>query len=168
MMVDCSLRTAISLANAGSSSDLYYIYLNTGTYTLSFPGYDDANALGDLDIYGPTVYIQGNGVNDTIITQSGTFDRIIDHQGDHNLNLINLTIQGGNLPTGQGGGGGLRSLATGRLSLSLVAFKNNTVLGSDSTDRGGGVYIEDTTLTTGGYTIYEENTACHGGGDVHP
>ena len=161
----CGLRSAVNLANAGSVADSYYIYLSTGTYTLSSPGAgEDLNIYGDLDIYGATVYIQGHGVNDTILTQSGTFDRIIDHRGDHNLTLINLTIQGGNLPTGQGGGGGLRSLATGRLSLSLVAFKNNTVLGSDSTDRGGGVYMEDTTLGTGGYTIYEGNTACHGGG----
>ena len=82
----CGLRRRSPWRMPGASSRSYYIYFkHRHLYTYHVRVRDDVNALGDLDIYGATVYIQGHGVNDTIITQSGTFDRIIDHQGDHNL-----------------------------------------------------------------------------------
>ena len=161
----CGLRGAITLINTtGSHSYYHQINLPAGTYTMSLPGYDDANSIGDLDIYGPTTIIEGNDDSDTIITQSGTFDRILDHRGDHSLRLMNLTIQGGSLPTGQGGGGGLRSLDAYTLTLENVKFYNNHVAGSDPGDRGGGVYIQNTNLVANHYTIYQDNTACDGGG----
>ena len=74
-------------------------------------------------------------------------------------------IQNGNLPSGYGGGGGVRSLDTYYLTLDHGAhFYNNQVDAVLSTDRGGGLYIDDTGLDGLDYTIFRENSACNGGG----
>jgi hypothetical protein len=161
---DCSLRGAITLANGGSLTQLYQINLPAGTYTLTIPGSDDANAIGDLDIYGPTTRIVGGGMANTIIQGSGTFDRIIDHFGDHSLYLINLTIQNGNLSTGMGGGGGIRSREAYHLDLDGVRVTSNFVSGSAIGDNGGGLFIDSTDLTVQGGSSIDDNDACNGGG----
>ena len=45
---DCSLREAISAANAFAGTDT--IIVPTGTYVRTLTGSDDTNALGDLDV----------------------------------------------------------------------------------------------------------------------
>jgi predicted outer membrane repeat protein len=98
-----------------------------------------------------------------VITQSGISDRIIDHQGDHSLQLIDLTIRDGDLPTGYSGGG-IRSLDAMTLTLDGVRVNENTVTGSAAGDSGGGIYIDDTNLVITGMSQYYGNSACHGGG----
>jgi predicted outer membrane repeat protein len=160
----CSLRGAIQLANAGDPSFYHHINLPAGTYTLSLPNAgENSNAYSDLDVYGPTTIIEGAGAASTVITQSGISDRIIDHQGDHSLQLIDLTIRDGDLPTGYSGGG-IRSLDAMTLTLDGVRVNENTVTGSAAGDSGGGIYIDDTNLVITGMAQYYGNSACHGGG----
>ncbi len=159
----CSLRGAIQLANAGDLSDWHQIHLQADTYLLTIPGYDDSNAWGDLDVNGPFIIISGVSEETTVIQASGSFDRIIDHQGSHALKLMNLTIEHGSLPTGHGGGAGVRSLSTGILTLESMRITDNHITGSDGADIGGGLYIYNTNLSTSS-TIIDHNSACHGGG----
>src|SRR6186713_823446 len=62
---DCSLREAITAANAAAGADV--ITLPAGTYTLTITGTnEDLNADGDLDITTPMT-INGAGSGSTII-----------------------------------------------------------------------------------------------------
>jgi hypothetical protein len=79
------------------------VHVPAGTYNLTIPGTDDTNALGDLDTNGPNITIASAGMDITIINGNGNSYRIIDHQGDADLRLSDLTIQNGSLATGLGG-----------------------------------------------------------------
>jgi len=137
---ECSLRAAIQLVNVAAGTSPYLIHVPAGTYNLPYPGTDDTNTLGDLDIgSGHNLTIDGAGIDVTIINGYGHFDRIINHQGEAELRLSDLTIQNGNLSvTGLGGGGGIRSLSTGELTLDNVRVTGNTVAGTTAADSGGG------------------------------
>ena len=162
----CGLRGAITLANGGDTSEYYYIHLAAETYTLTLygagPG-DNANISGDLDVNGPTIIIMGAGDDSTVITQNGISDRIIDLRGTHSLKLMDLVIQDGRLPTGYGGGGGIRAMNAATLTLDNVDVISNQVAGILATDAGGGLFIDDTNLVIGGGSSFYGNTACHGG-----
>jgi len=75
---DCSLRGAISRANADAdSADAYHIILDAETYTLSLGGdREDANATGDLDVTGGIVAIIGVDAGSTTIDAS-QIDRVL-------------------------------------------------------------------------------------------
>ena len=66
---DCSLREAITAANAAAGSD--NISLPAGTYTLTGAAGDDANVSGDLDVTTATLAINGAGVGTTVIDGGG-------------------------------------------------------------------------------------------------
>src|SRR2546422_522407 len=66
---DCSLREAISAANAAAGSDT--ITLPAGTYTLTIAGANEfANASGDLNSTGDLT-INGAGADVTVIDANG-------------------------------------------------------------------------------------------------
>ena len=139
----CSLRGAIQYIQDTGGTSPYLVHLPADTYNLTIPGTDDTNALGDLDVRGPNISIAGAGMTTTIINGSGSFDRIIDYQGEADLVLMDLTVQHGNLPAGSGGGGGIRALSTGQLTLHNVRVTGNIVGGTGTGDSGGGVYVDD-------------------------
>ena len=159
---DCDLRGAIDLANAGSGSYYHHIHVPAGTFTLTAPGSENLNATGDLDVYVNTTIIEGAGMNDTIITQVGTSDRIFDHFGDDGLKLIGLTVSGGRVVTGAGGAG-IRSITTGPLTLTNVRVTDNRATGTADTDIGGGILIYNTSAMISG-SIISVNRAEHGAG----
>ena len=98
---DCSLREAITAANAAAGTDT--ITLPAGTYTLSIAGAnEDANATGDLDI---TESVTINGVSAaTTIVDGGAIDRVFDVLAGTSA-INNVTIRNGLAPGTSGGGG---------------------------------------------------------------
>src|SRR5256714_1710860 len=103
---DCSLRGAVITANLVSGST---INVPAGTYQLTIAGNGEQfAATGDLDIRASGTAIIGAGAATTIIQQTGS-DRVLEVNPGVALpgltfNLSGVTIQGGNLPTGSGGG----------------------------------------------------------------
>jgi hypothetical protein len=159
---DCSLRGAISFANASSSGSYIHITIPPGMYAFEVngPG-EDANLTGDLDILGNFVYLEGAGTSLTTINALN-MDRVLDnHNGT--LTVQHLKITQGQAPTGENGGGGIKSDGGGaHLYLNDVLIEDNTVLGNAMYDAGGGVYTSGL-LDIRSSTIHG-NTACHGGG----
>ncbi len=132
---DCSLREAISAANAAAGADT--ITLPAGTYTLSIAGTgDDVNATGDLDAT-ETVAINGTGSASTII-DGGDIDRVFNTiSGTTDLTLNGVTVQNGDAGLEDGGG----VLASGALTV------NNSTLTSNEADQGAGIVGSAVTLT---------------------
>lgn len=101
---DCSLREAISAANATTGVDT--ISLPPGTYTLTRAGAtENANSTGDLDVTSQ-ITINGTGKGIKII-QAGTsagsgIDRVF-HIVSGSLTLNDITIRNGRAPTGANG-----------------------------------------------------------------
>jgi hypothetical protein len=159
---DCSLRGAISYANATSDSSYVHITIPAGLYTFEVIGSgEDANLTGDLDILGNFVYLEGAGTSLTTINALN-MDRVLDnHNG--NLTVKHLKITQGQAPTGENGGGGIKSDGgVAHLYLNDVLIENNTVLGNAMYDAGGGVFSSG--LLDIRYSTIHGNTACHGGG----
>src|SRR2546423_11831932 len=103
---DCSLRGAVITANLIPGST---INVPAGTYQLTITGSGEQfAATGDLDIRASGTSIIGAGAGVTIIQQTVS-DRVLEVNPGVALpgltfNLSGVTIQGGNLPTGSGGG----------------------------------------------------------------
>lgn len=170
---DCSLREAIRAANlnvgvdacpAGSADDS--IRLSAGTYTLAIVGQsEDAALTGDLDLSGAGhLAIQGAGAGTTIV-DGGGIDRVFDIVGaSSSAALSNLTIQNGQVPSGQGSGG-IRNIGT--LTLDRAIIQHNRANGSTSSDIGGGI-CNGCGPGTGTLTLLNSivsgNTADRGGG----
>ena len=176
-----SLRAAIQETNALDGPDT--IYLTSGTFTLSFDGFDDDNALaGDLDIFGDVTII-GAGAENTII-DGGGIDRVFDVFPDANVSISGVTIRNGTARNGAGirstgtltivdsiienniaegefdsVGGGIANSAGGNLTLDGVTVRNNT-----SEIHGGGLYSMDSTVTIIDSTFENNGTEMDGGG----
>lgn len=126
---DCSLREAITAANATSGADI--ITLPAGTYTLT---------LGDLNITDD-VTINGAGAAVTIIDGNAAarifdIDPLSSDSSRVSVTITGVLIQNGREtaeigPTGAGLGGGIRNFGTLELTNSLV--RGNTATG------GGGI-----------------------------
>ena len=163
--VNCSLRGAISNARVGSTSVTHLIYIPADIYVLTLAGSgENNNATGDLDVSSRNIIMQGEGIDETVITQSGTSDRIIDHSGVDALTILDLTVSGGGLGTSSGGGSGIRS-TSGSLILENVRITGNgfTDLPSSDEDIGGGLLVYNTVLYMTGSNI-DENEANQGAG----
>ena len=128
---DCSLREAITAANASPGAD--GIIVPAGTYNLAIPGtVENANAIGDLDVT-EDVTIEGAGAPDTIV-DAGGLDRVFDVDpgaAGITVSISDLTVQGGQTDDGERGGG-VRNI--GILTLSRVH-----VTGNGAEDDGGGI-----------------------------
>ena len=117
---DCSLREAVIAANNTAGPDI--ISLPAGVFLLEQLGADEDSALtGDLDITDE-VTIQGVGKETTIIDANG-LDRVFDIFRT-TVHLSNLTIQGGYVA--QGNGGGIRMI-DGNLHVNNSVFKQNAI-----------------------------------------
>ncbi|MDD3813743.1 MAG: choice-of-anchor Q domain-containing protein [Desulfocapsaceae bacterium] len=135
------LRDAIDLANNHLGNDT--IILPAGTYILSaaIPATgEDNNAQGDLDIkdinYNLTII--GAGAGQTIVDGNG-LDRVFDIFSSETVSMSGMTIRNGKAPTGDMGGGGIRT-SNGSLILDKVIVSNNRIAaGTDANDYGGGV-----------------------------
>ena len=141
----CSLREAIQAANtdtvidtcmAGAGSDRILFGLSSATYPLSLSGVnEEVNGSGDLDILA-SVTIIGCGHANTVVDGLSA-DRVIDVQSEGVVRIENLSIYGGLIS--EGFGGGIRAQST--LELAGVNFEANHAIGmtgSDGSSVGGG------------------------------
>jgi CSLREA domain-containing protein len=138
----CSLRDAVTLANANAGADT--ITLPRGTFTLTSGELPLATTAGD------TITIDGAGARNTAITAGGA-SRVFDVGGALGVastaSLSGMTITGGNAsaadPTAPGDGGGIVLDTAATLNLDHVFVTANT-----ADDSGGGIAAYHT--STGG------------------
>ncbi|MBW1981518.1 MAG: hypothetical protein JRJ12_09865 [Deltaproteobacteria bacterium] len=156
---DCSLRGAISAANATPGKDL--IQVPAGTYTLTNLGTgDDLNATGDLDITD-SLTIEGAGYVETVI-DGGARDRIIHIPTGTGIGVIlyGLTLQNGSAPYG----GGIANMG-GDLTIKDCIVQENTAVGSSIGTIGGGILLDnDGMLTITNSFILNNRSGSAGGG----
>jgi CSLREA domain-containing protein len=150
---DCSLREAVTAANASPGADS--IHLGPGVYSLTRLGpFEDGSATGDLDVQGELT-ILGAGADRTIL-DGGLTDRLLEVQPEGTLELRGATVRNGWARVSSffdGQGGGIR--AVGRLTLVDCLLSNNRA------ETGGGVF--GLYLTVRG-TTFTGNSAVSGGG----
>ena len=160
----CSLRAAITEANAFAGPDI--ITLPAGTYTQSLPGADDTNVGGDFDIFSD-ITINGAGSGTTIIQANAlpntATERVIHiFTGSAAVVVNDVTIQNGNT-TGLNGAGIRLGSASVNVTLNRVLVTSNR-----TTTSGGGISVSTTpaTLTIVDSTISNNTSAASGGGMV--
>jgi hypothetical protein len=94
---DCSLRGAISKANA-DFTNRYNINLPSGTYNVSLPGAsEDDNSGGDIDIKGNIVL---TGTKAGVTLQGNQVDRVFHIHSTADVLIDNIHISGGRTPDG--------------------------------------------------------------------
>lgn len=117
----CSLREAIVMANVNADQE-NIINVPAGDYLIEIPGGDDIAEKGDLDIIKSVTIIGDPNGGTKIINK--WFDRVFEiHNKAGNVTLQNLDISEGNQMGG--GGGGIRSVSTGTLTIINCGIHNN-------------------------------------------
>ena len=153
----CTLRAAISEANAFAGSDV--ITLPAGTYTTTIAGTnEDVNANGDYDITS-AITINGAGSGTTIIqanaapaTGTERVFHIVTTAGV-TVDINNVTVRNGNA-TGSTSGGGISMTVASILNLTNVILTNNRVAPPTGNNAfGGGMIITAGTVTLTGCTV---------------
>jgi|GEM_PF-1333400 len=133
---DCSLREAISAANAAPGA----VVLPPGTFRIEIAGtLEDANASGDFDLRAP-MGVYGAGTNETIV-DGNALDRVFHldpsgsgvTQGRMTAHFADLTVRGAK---GSSGAGFFSNSAGSFLSLERVAVRDN-----ESSGNGGGIAV---------------------------
>ncbi len=159
----CSLREAVGFANNdttpggctdtdNTTADL--IQLSAGDHNLTFPGVEDANASGDLDVT-EEVTIQGVGSGATGI--DGTdLDRVLDATPGTAIILSGFTVHDGS--AGSDGGG---------LRLGNATLTDVTVVDNATTTAGGGI-AAGPVVSLIDSTVTDNTAAVSGGGVVAP
>ncbi len=131
----CTLRAAITEANAVAGADT--VVVPAGTYTLSLPGTnEEQNASGDLDVR-TDMTIRGSG-GGAVITAAGlTNQRVLDVPVLATVTLQHLTLTGALLTgtTSTSAGAGLRAMAG-----AVVNVQDCTITSNTTADEGAGVY----------------------------
>ena len=143
---DCSLRDAIALA---ASEDT--IFIPAGTYLLS-------DTLGQLNV-SKTLIFSGTGVAPAdVIIVAGADARLFNVTSGTST-FFNLTLQGGN-PT-SGNGGALNATGGASLIAHNTIITNNHTNGTGS---GGGIALTNGTLTLTNTQVVSNTSANNGGG----
>jgi CSLREA domain-containing protein len=163
---DCSLREAISAANAATGA--HTVVVPAGTYTLTLGNAggvnEDNNATGDLDINN-NVSLVGAGSATTIIqagtTTSNGIDKVI-AVNPFCTSAINVSISGVTIRFGRntqpagapdfsytGGGIDVCNTGSGGFTMTNVVVDQNTA----TTGYGGGVNFDSVAPATGTYSI---------------
>jgi CSLREA domain-containing protein/uncharacterized repeat protein (TIGR01451 family) len=178
----CTLRAAISEANASFGSGPHTVSIPAGIYTLTGVGDEDGNTTGDLDVLKPMT-ISGAGVELTIIDGNGV-DRVME-VGSSSVTISGVTIRNGACQSGQSGGG---ILFTGGSPLTLSGIRitscsaydgggmvinsgglnatNITISNCSAGRKGGGLFVNSPPVTITNAT-FSNNSAVMDGGAVH-
>jgi CSLREA domain-containing protein len=152
---NCSLRAAISEANALPGADIITLGAAAYTQTLFAPD-DNANASGDWDITSD-ITINGAGEAATILQSSATFnngsDRVLEVLFGASLTLTNVTVRHGRAytPSGFAAGGGINNAGT--LSLDSVTVRDNSAITMSGSSIGGGIFNQGASLTLNNTTV---------------
>ena len=173
---DCSLRGAITAANALPGPDT--IVLPAGTYTLTIPStdFEDNNANGDLDVTDPLTII-GDGAATTIVqacapvapaTTCTGINRVFDiDPGAKGIEVLvrGITIRNGTMAAyADVSGGGLRN--RGKLTIVDSVIRDNGSGSAGSAGTGGGI-SNGGTLTLINTIVTNNRTNTSGGGIVN-
>lgn len=153
-----SLRAAIQESNARPGAER--IDLPAGTFVLTLSGTAEDDAItGDLDIEG-NLRIVGAGPDQTII-DGNDLDRVLHILSSANVTISNLTIRNGFMSTG----GGI--LVEGSLTLDNVIVADNTAnyLANTPIGHGGGILVNQGTLTLNNSKV-QNNSATGSGGAI--
>ncbi len=171
----CSLRDAISVANAGLMAALgctaqeisgggfprqYEIYIPAYQYTLIGPTEFEANNVSDdLDVFSNVTLI-GAGVGETVI-HGGNESRVIEVANElGNLVIRELTITGGRSNEGAG-----ILVTNGFVRIEHAEIRHNRA--DFGQGRGGGIANQEGTVEQGPGTIVRDNFAFFTGGGVN-
>ncbi len=156
-VANCSLRAAIQEANALASVDT--INVPAGTYTLTISGTgEDSSATGDLDLTSD-ITITGTGSGSTFI-DGNDVDRVLDILSGTVI-LSGLTFSGGLAPSLEGGGG-MFVLSSADVTAADVVVDSNAVAEGGEGATGGGIYVDgDLTLNN---SVVSSNSTDFGGG----
>ena len=160
----CTLREAITAANAAATDDI--VNVPAGTYSLRLGGSDDTNAAGDLDVLdNGKLTITGAGARSTIIAAAEDFltDRVLDVQPQVKLDISGVSITGG-APLGPVGGGGIRITGDGGSPNATVSITDSTISGNTAQTGGGISETGNADLTITGSTISSNSATNNGGG----
>lgn len=186
---DCSLREAISAANAAPGPDT--VVVPAGTYTLTLAGpSEDLNASGDLDITGDltisgagaaTTFVDGNAITRVFhVVSSATLPVTITGLAIRNggssdpgggvantsstaVVTVDSCIVTGHVLTGGGRGGGLYNDASGSLIVTNSTISNNIAPGN-----GGGIGNNaNGTLTVTNCIVTGNSSGDDGGGIIN-
>ena len=170
---DCSLRGAITAANASPGADT--ITLPSGTYVMTITGFgEDNNAIGDLDILasGGDLTISGAGAGSTIISGLGIVmdaDRVLHIDptgaGGITVNISGVTIRNGNRYTSPPYGGGIYANGDNTVNITDCTISHNRVSIAGLSGRGGGIYNDGGVVNITGSTV-SENQVTVGSGDA--
>ncbi len=153
----CTLRDAITAANANSGADtiLFASNLSGDTITLDIAGKGHIPITDSLTIQGPGANLLtvsgGGGVSG--IDGGMFYDKT--YVGGHYLTFASVTLANGNTS----GKGGALSFSYGQLTLRGVAIQNN-----HAQTFGGGFYMGGRALAVIDSTISGNSTNNHGGG----
>ena len=156
----CTLRAAITEANALAGDDI--ITLPAGTYTNTLTGVNDTNASGDLDI-NSNITINGAGSGTTIIQANAAagvaVERVLDFPTTANTTIINgVTIRNGRQTATFGGGVRLNVAA------AVVTF-NNCIISNNVGGSGGGgltVFAATASATLNNTTVTANSSPVRG------
>jgi CSLREA domain-containing protein len=132
---NCSLREAIRAANAHAGADSVLLP-SRKPYGLSIANTTggENNALeGDLDVKSGPLLIEHPGRGKSPIDAHG-IDRVFDVFQGAPTHFVKLVIRGGDQPTGDGSGGGIRS-TNANLTLTRTSVTHNGTVDQD----GGGI-----------------------------
>ena len=140
---DCSLRGAISKANADSGND-YTIALPAGTYTLALVGAgEDTNVSGDLDITSDII-IDGAGYGSSFIN-AAQIDRVLHVHSGATVELNHVALTTGRSLSGADtlcNGGGVRNQGSLTIQGSILSGNSSGTNITGNGCNGGGVYNE--------------------------
>ena len=132
----CTLRAAITEANALAGDDI--ITLPAGTYTNTLVGVNDTNASGDLDI-NSNITINGAGSGTTIIQANAAagvaVERVLDFPVAGTSVINGVTIRNGRQTATFGGGVRLNVAA------AVVTFNNCVISNNVGVSGGGGLMV---------------------------
>ncbi len=136
---DCSLREAIRAANAHGGADRVLLP-SRKTYNLSIAnttGGENSALEGDLDVKNSPLLIQHPRGGRAKIDANG-IDRVFDVFHGAPTHFVKLVIRGGDLPTGDGFGGGIHS-TNANLKLKRTTVTHNRTVNKD----GGGIAVPE-------------------------
>ncbi|GIH10029.1 hypothetical protein Rhe02_80960 [Rhizocola hellebori] len=183
-----TIEDAITMAPAGST-----IYIAPGTYPAQTANLD-YNISKNLDLVKGTfdceptvggsatdVVLQRNAgsINDSVVEVFGSaavrFDRITIEGGNAAegtlyvsgsaiATLDNAVVRNGNNPSATVGGGGVRVSGP---SAQLISVNDTQIEGNTATFGGGGIYVDDGTVTLNGAGNVELNTTAGSGGGIY-
>lgn len=174
---DCSLRQAISSANAAPGADTIDFASGISTITLTATGIDNNNTAGDLDIKDDLTI---NGGSSGVIIEGGPAwnERVIDIIGaattsdSTDVIITDATIRKGNAIFGIGNsggsfGGGIRVNAQATLGdVASLTLRRSTVTENHADQLGGGIYDEfESDITLDNSTV--SNNTSGGSGGIH-